>query len=60
MLVDKINDRFIIKIGDFGLSRFTESGTYSASSKHIPIRWSSIESIEYGIFSSKSDVWSFG
>lgn len=53
--------RRIVKIGDFGLTRDMQSKDYYrlAREKPIPIRWMSPESIE-GIYSSKSDVWSFG
>jgi serine/threonine protein kinase len=32
----------------------------SNSNKPLPIRWMSPESIEFGEFSNKTDVWSFG
>jgi serine/threonine protein kinase len=46
--------RIIVKIGDFGLSRATE--TYSSTSKIIPIKWSPPEVIQRGEWSFQSDV----
>jgi serine/threonine protein kinase len=54
------NQQFIIKISDFGLSRIVDSGVYTISNSLIPYRWSSIEVLKYGTFSTQSDIWSFG
>ncbi|XP_032667759.1 fibroblast growth factor receptor-like isoform X2 [Odontomachus brunneus] len=49
------------KISDFGLSR---NGIYVINNTgkvhQLPIRWMSPEAVRDHIFSSKSDVWSFG
>ncbi|XP_076396960.1 receptor-type tyrosine-protein kinase FLT3 isoform X1 [Megachile rotundata] len=50
------------KISDFGLSR---NGIYmikdiEEKSRRLPIRWMSPEALRDRIFSSKSDVWSYG
>jgi len=51
----------VIKVSDFGLSRFVSDDEYTASEgAKFPIKWSSPEVIDYGKYSSKSDVWSFG
>jgi serine/threonine protein kinase len=53
-------DKYIVKISDFGLSRIMGKNYYKTDDATIPIRWSAPEVLEKGIFSSKSDVWSFG
>ncbi|KAL7042350.1 hypothetical protein ACKWTF_001105 [Chironomus riparius] len=57
-----INAQRIIKIGDFGMARSTcENDYYRFTRKGmLPIRWMSPESIDGGMFSHASDVWSFG
>ena len=61
---DLLNELNItVKIGDFGLAREIYSMHYykqMSSNKLLPIRWMSPESICDGIYTSKSDVWSFG
>jgi serine/threonine protein kinase len=53
-------DRFIVKVGDLGLSRSMESGFYKNENATIPVKWSAPELLEYGVASTQSDVWSFG
>ncbi|KAG7273907.1 hypothetical protein CRUP_009163 [Coryphaenoides rupestris] len=53
--------RDILKISDFGMSRQEDDGVYSSSGlKQIPIKWTAPEALNYGRYSSESDVWSFG
>ncbi|XP_075345333.1 tyrosine-protein kinase Fer-like isoform X2 [Mycteria americana] len=57
-LVDENN---ILKISDFGMSRQEDDGVYSSSGlKQIPIKWTAPEALNYGRYTSESDVWSFG
>ncbi|XP_050799398.1 ephrin type-A receptor 1 isoform X3 [Gopherus flavomarginatus] len=51
------------KVSDFGLSRILENdveGTYETKGGKIPIRWTAPEAIAHRIFTSASDVWSYG
>ncbi|MFH4975812.1 hypothetical protein AB6A40_002521 [Gnathostoma spinigerum] len=52
----------ITKIADFGLARDVYTSDYYRihGDDFLPLRWLSPESIADGIFTSKSDVWSFG
>ncbi len=52
-----------VKVGDFGLARDMYSVHYykqASSNKLLPIRWMAPESIVDGVYTSQSDVWSFG
>ncbi|KAM0730461.1 Tyrosine-protein kinase transforming protein ros [Formica fusca] len=53
----------VIKIGDFGLARDVYKDDYyrMIEGGRLPVRWMAPESLVYGgIFTSQSDVWSFG
>ncbi|CAF0831769.1 unnamed protein product [Brachionus calyciflorus] len=61
------NNDLIVKLGDFGMSKelctFPVKDYYkqmNSNDKLLPIRWMSPESISDGVYSSKTDVWSFG
>jgi proto-oncogene tyrosine-protein kinase ROS len=50
-------------LGDFGLAKDMYSKDYYrpfCDQKPMPIRWMSPESIFEGLYTTKSDVWSFG
>ena len=58
-----VDSQFVCKIADFGLSRDVyESDYYKVGSKSacLPVRWMPPESLLYGRFTIKSDVWSYG
>eukprot|EP00045_Choanoeca_perplexa_P016901 m.234837 g.234837 ORF g.234837 m.234837 type:complete len:685 (+) comp17392_c0_seq4:199-2253(+) len=55
-----LNENSEAKISDFGLSRVYEDNYYKASAGgKWPIKWYAPESIYYGKFTTRSDVWSF-
>ncbi len=56
----RIDEHFMIKIADFGLSEDIYSKTYfrqqASASVKLPVKWMAIESLQEGIFSEKTDV----
>ncbi|KFV68359.1 Tyrosine-protein kinase HCK, partial [Dryobates pubescens] len=51
----------VCKVADFGLARVIEDDEYTArEGAKFPIKWTAPEAINYGSFTIKSDVWSFG
>ncbi|KAL4226261.1 Macrophage-stimulating protein receptor [Mactra antiquata] len=58
-----ITDDMTVKVADFGLSRDVyEKEYYTSCDKKakLPVKWMSPESLEFGLFTTKSDVWSYG
>ncbi|XP_018414818.1 PREDICTED: tyrosine-protein kinase Fer [Nanorana parkeri] len=56
-----VGENNTLKISDFGMSRQEDDGIYSSSGlKQIPIKWTAPEALNFGRYSSESDVWSFG
>ncbi len=59
----RIDDSWIIKVADFGLSENTGAKDYfrqdEASGAKLPVKWMAMESLEKGIFSEKTDVVSY-
>ena len=57
-----LTEDHVIKIADFGLSREVyRSENYKKKGEGpLPVKWMAIESIVDRIFSTQSDVWSFG
>jgi len=51
-----------VKIGDFGMTRdIYETDYYRKGSKGLlPVRWMAPESLKDGVFTTYSDVWSYG
>ncbi|XP_055273836.1 tyrosine-protein kinase Fes/Fps isoform X2 [Moschus berezovskii] len=57
-----VTEKNVLKISDFGMSREEADGIYAASGglKQVPVKWTAPEALNYGRYSSESDVWSFG
>ncbi|NXS90813.1 FES kinase, partial [Jacana jacana] len=57
-----VTEKNVLKISDFGMSREEEDGVYASTGgmKQIPVKWTAPEALNYGRYSSESDVWSFG
>ncbi|XP_048364182.1 tyrosine-protein kinase Lyn isoform X2 [Sphaerodactylus townsendi] len=56
-----VSESLMCKIADFGLARVIEDNEYTArEGAKFPIKWTAPEAINYGSFTIKSDVWSFG
>ncbi|XP_078279915.1 insulin receptor-like isoform X2 [Rhinoraja longicauda] len=57
-----VGDDFTVKIGDFGMTRdIYETDYYRKGGKGLlPVRWMAPESLKDGVFTTFSDVWSFG
>lgn len=52
----------VVKIGDFGLARDIYSNDYYRKDGLglMPVRWTSPECVEDGVFTAQSDIWAFG
>ncbi|XP_068594973.1 tyrosine-protein kinase Fes/Fps isoform X2 [Brachionichthys hirsutus] len=57
-----VADDYLVKISDFGMSRLQDDdGVYSiaGSLRQIPVKWTAPEALNYGHYTTQSDVWSF-
>ncbi|MCJ8731698.1 hypothetical protein PDJAM_G00202490 [Pangasius djambal] len=57
-----LGDDLHVRVADFGLSKQIFSSNYYRQKVAIrmPVKWMAIESLSESIYTSKSDVWSFG
>ncbi|CAG9859085.1 unnamed protein product [Phyllotreta striolata] len=57
-----ITENDIIKISDFGLSRdvYYDNIYHKSSAGKLPVRWMALESMTHQVYTTQSDVWSFG
>ncbi|XP_078362094.1 uncharacterized protein LOC144646399 isoform X1 [Oculina patagonica] len=56
-------DNKLVKVADFGLARSSlGENVYHVTGQHnkLPVKWMSPEAIKDGVFTTKSDVWSYG
>jgi len=62
LLVAHEASNYTVKVSDFGLSRkIQDEGYYmKIDTQGVPIRWTAPEIFEKGLYTTKSDVWSFG
>ena len=50
-----------IKLGDFSFTRDVTSGSFFETiTEVLPFRWMSPETIRFGVFNEKTDIWSYG
>ncbi|XP_055678389.1 tyrosine-protein kinase receptor torso-like [Lutzomyia longipalpis] len=57
-----LSENNVVKIADFGLSRnIKDSGMYKKSGRgRVPIKWMALEALTRQLYTTQSDVWSFG
>ncbi|XP_067021800.1 fibroblast growth factor receptor-like isoform X3 [Acropora muricata] len=57
-----VGERETCKITDFGMARDVhEENIYERKTKgRLPVKWTAYESLLYGQYTTKSDVWSYG
>ncbi|KRT86135.1 protein kinase [Oryctes borbonicus] len=57
-----VNASRVVKLADFGMTRaMYESDYYKFNRKGmLPVRWMAPESLSLGVFSTSSDIWSYG
>ncbi|CAB4002293.1 fibroblast growth factor receptor 3-like, partial [Paramuricea clavata] len=57
-----VTESWVAKISDFGLARETSiDGEYVKNRRNLlPVKWTAIEALVEGKFTSASDVWSYG
>ena len=51
----------MVKISDFGLAKYVEYKNYYKNEKGgpLPIKWLALESLDSGVYTCQSDVWSY-
>ena len=63
LFVYRLDEKCVVRVGDFGLSRDVYTHLYYRADKHskIPVKWSAPEMLNDGLCTEKSDVvgWHF-
>ncbi|XP_078574542.1 tyrosine-protein kinase receptor Tie-1-like isoform X1 [Branchiostoma floridae x Branchiostoma japonicum] len=54
-----VGEHMVAKVSDFGLSR-GENVYVKTTMGRLPVRWMAVESLTYSVYTTKSDVWSYG
>ncbi|CAG9793599.1 unnamed protein product [Diatraea saccharalis] len=57
-----VSDECVLKIADFGLAKDVQSNDYyrKKTEGRLPVRWMAPESLYHKVFTTQTDVWSFG
>ncbi|CAG9567879.1 unnamed protein product [Danaus chrysippus] len=57
-----VSDDCVLKIADFGLAKDVQSNDYyrKKTEGRLPVRWMAPESLYHKVFTTQTDVWSFG
>ncbi|KAM3960814.1 LOW QUALITY PROTEIN: fibroblast growth factor receptor [Aphomia sociella] len=57
-----VSDNCVLKIADFGLAKDVQSNDYyrKKTEGRLPVRWMAPESLYHKVFTTQTDVWSFG
>lgn len=55
-----LDECMTVKISDFGMSQESILYKMAAGRQKIPIKWTAPEALKHGLYTTKSDVWSFG
>ncbi|CAB3233746.1 unnamed protein product [Arctia plantaginis] len=57
-----VSDDCILKIADFGLAKDVQNNDYyrKKTEGRLPVRWMAPESLYHKVFTTQTDVWSFG
>ncbi|XP_063881163.1 vascular endothelial growth factor receptor 1-like isoform X2 [Scylla paramamosain] len=57
-----LNENNVVKISDFGLAKdiYKNNNYKKVTNGPVPVKWLAVECLRDGVFSTQSDVWSFG
>ncbi|XP_061552240.1 tyrosine-protein kinase receptor TYRO3 isoform X4 [Phycodurus eques] len=57
-----LDENMVVCVADFGLSKKIYSGDYyrQGSVSKLPVKWIALESLADNVYTTQSDVWSFG